>query len=361
MILNECGHCGNWQSRSHKDCNRCKKNIGNKPVLVTKVGRFVAGKYAYATKRHPGMTLNDAKGYELKVKQAIEAPPDILKLSQLFEIYCGYLDAKTPTWAVDARRMSAEMVTYFGDISAVSLKRLKVLEFRNVLSKRVHRRNPMKHLSNRTINAYGQVGRGAFNYLAPGGHNPFRAIGRLPENIMVEYLEEDEEQKLLHVAKAKYPMIFEFLCVSLATGFRKSNVLNLRRSEVDFINGTISIIQKGNRPFTTPLADMAREVLKNILSNGTDYFWLNPLTHRPFTDIRKGFEECKRQAGITKPFRIHGLRHTVAYKLLRAKGNLVLVQDVLGHADIQSARRYTTMTIQDVRQGMECLNISTAM
>lgn len=59
-----------------------------------------------------------------------------------------------------------------------------------------------------------------------------------------------------------------------------------------------------------------------------------------------------QRAGIAN-LRIHDLRHTAVTRLMRAKGNLKLVQQLLRHGGIASTSRYAHVTQDDLRLAME--------
>ena len=61
-----------------------------------------------------------------------------------------------------------------------------------------------------------------------------------------------------------------------------------------------------------------------------------------------------KAAGI-KDFRFHDLRHTAATRALRESGNLKVVQQLLGHADIATTARYAHAMTDDVRDVMEAM------
>ena len=53
----------------------------------------------------------------------------------------------------------------------------------------------------------------------------------------------------------------------------------------------------------------------------------------------------------------HGLRHTLATRLVRDHGrDLALVADVLGHADVKTTRRYARSELEDRRAALEALD-----
>ena len=60
----------------------------------------------------------------------------------------------------------------------------------------------------------------------------------------------------------------------------------------------------------------------------------------------------KRAAGVTD-FRFHDIRHDFGTKLLRATGNLKMVQKALGHANLKTTMRYAHVLDGEVAEAME--------
>jgi integrase len=59
-----------------------------------------------------------------------------------------------------------------------------------------------------------------------------------------------------------------------------------------------------------------------------------------------------RAASGVKDFRFHDFRHDVGTKLLRATGNLKLVQKALNHADIKTTTRYAHVQTEEVAEAL---------
>jgi integrase len=68
--------------------------------------------------------------------------------------------------------------------------------------------------------------------------------------------------------------------------------------------------------------------------------------------VRAAWRRLRDRAGITG-FRFHDFRHDFATKLLRATGNLKLVQRALNHADIATTVRYAHVLDHEVAEAME--------
>jgi site-specific recombinase XerD len=93
-----------------------------------------------------------------------------------------------------------------------------------------------------------------------------------PENGRVAFLSDEERSHLLEAAQATHRKLYEMLVVTMTTGMRKTNVIHLKRSEVDFETGIITVQQKGGLSQRTVMNDSCRSILQGIPQNKTDYF-----------------------------------------------------------------------------------------
>ena len=68
--------------------------------------------------------------------------------------------------------------------------------------------------------------------------------------------------------------------------------------------------------------------------------------------IQLNFARCLQQAGISRPFSIHSLRHTFATRLYRKTGDLYLVQRALGHRQIATTEVYARVSDNALKAAM---------
>ena len=77
-------------------------------------------------------------------------------------------------------------------------------------------------------------------------------------------------------------------------------------------------------------------------------------TNKPYTDIKKSFSTVLKNANIEN-FRFHDLRHTVATRMVESGVDLLVVQEILGHSNIQTTMRYAHPVPERKKKAIDCL------
>jgi len=147
------------------------------------------------------------------------------------------------------------------------------------------------------------------------------------------------------------------LMISLlyACGFRVSELINLKISDLDFIEKTGYVRQakgKKDRIFNIPsflIEDMKKhsEIQKN---SGEEYFFTGskgPLTER---NIQKIVKNTTKKSGINKDVHPHTLRHSFATHLLENNIDIRKIQELLGHADLSTTQIYTHISTEELKK-----------
>ena len=175
-------------------------------------------------------------------------------------------------------------------------------------------------------------------------------IGRsLPQT-----LSEEEVDSLLNAPNTDEPLGHRdraMLEVLYATGLRVSELINLKQSQINFNQGVLRIIGKGDRERLIPLGEESQRWLKNfidgprmeiLLERQTDYLFPtrrgDRMTRQAFWHIIKRYAA---KSGIRKKMSPHSLRHAFATHLLNRGADLRVVQLLLGHSDLSTTQIYT--------------------
>jgi integrase/recombinase XerD len=138
-----------------------------------------------------------------------------------------------------------------------------------------------------------------------------------------------------------------------ATGCRASELSNLRCRDLRLTDGFCLCQGKGGKERLTPLGRAAREAVHDYLNNERSNLaavadsppeWL--LLSRRGRRLRREaiwelVKKYARRAGISESISPHTLRHSFATHLLAGGADLRQVQEMLGHASIQTTQIYT--------------------
>jgi integrase/recombinase XerD len=167
-------------------------------------------------------------------------------------------------------------------------------------------------------------------------------------------LSEDEVESLLHAPNTDEPLGHRdrtMLELLYATGLRVSELINLKQSQVNFNQGVLRIVGKGDRERLIPLGEEAQRSMRDfidgprmeiLLERQTDYLFPtrrgDRMTRQAFWHIIKRYAE---KAGVRKKMSPHSLRHAFATHLLNRGADLRVVQLLLGHSDLSTTQIYT--------------------
>jgi len=144
------------------------------------------------------------------------------------------------------------------------------------------------------------------------------------------------------------------LAALYGSGLRVSEVARLKVADLDSGRGVIQVRGgKGRKDRQVMLADSLRDVLVAWWRRKRPADWLFPggKVGRPLT-TKAVFWICRKAAklaGLTKPVHPHSLRHAFATHLLEDGVNLVVIQELLGHADVRTTIRYPQVSNAAIR------------
>jgi len=296
-----------------------------------------------------------------ELKQRLTTPPPLaLNLQGMTDAYVKYLEVSRKPYAYQSKFFLDRLIVYVGNIICENLTTEQLLTWQTHLVQ--------SGFSLAYVDRHFQQGKAAWRRVFPDKPNPFQAVKLFkPDNTIIERLTHEEEERLLEAAKHltgkgapgncpwHFPVI---MLLYLRTGLRKRNVLQLHRNEVDFENARLVLRQKGNRILRLPVSSEVIEALRKIKppKGGSGYFFPSLTAKgKPLDDIRRSFEAAKKLAGITRPFRVHGLRHHFGSELLARTKNLALVQRAMDHRDISTTLKYVHVLDDELREGVESL------
>ena len=155
-------------------------------------------------------------------------------------------------------------------------------------------------------------------------------------------LTKNEIKKLLEYSTSKKSKLI--IKTLYSTGLRVSELVNLKVNDIQ--EGFIIVKKgKGNKQRKTIIDENLK---KDLLLIADKYVFHNkgkPLTPR---NIQKIISETAKRAGINKKVTPHVLRHSFATHLLESGTNIRVIQELLGHENLQTTQIYTHISEEEL-------------
>jgi len=280
------------------------------------------------------------------------------KKAKVYDLESYLLDKYTP-WveahhADSQKTMKRLKANFLPDIGKHKLGDIKPFAIENWRRKKI-KAGVKPATVNRDINALKAALQRAVNWGLLES-NPLTTVKplRVDNSPNVRYLSDNEEERLRTALDARErrlgtdylkPMVI----LSLNTGLRRGEMLNLKWTDVNFSLSMLTIrghATKSGQTRHIPLNDEALETLKQwqLLCNGNELVFPSS-TGNKLKNVNTPWRRLIKAASITD-FRFHDLRHTFASKLVMSGVDLNTVRELLGHADIKMTLRYAHLSTE---------------
>lgn len=148
--------------------------------------------------------------------------------------------------------------------------------------------------------------------------------------------------------------------LAYASGLRISELRALRLEQLHLEAGFVTVIGKGNKERVVPVGRKAVEALNRYLETGRPKLVTARSPAVVFLNARgKAFAQTTlwsrikrrvRRAGIERNVTPHTLRHSFATHLLEHGADLRVIQELLGHASINTTEIYTHVAGSRLRE-----------
>ncbi len=148
--------------------------------------------------------------------------------------------------------------------------------------------------------------------------------------------------------------------VLYATGLRVSELVGLSFSQINFRQGCLRVVGKGDKERLVPIGEEALDWAERYIKGArqallggrqSDYLFVtargDAMTRQAFWHIIKRYAKL---AGIDKHLSPHTLRHAFATHLLNHGADLRVVQLLLGHSDLSTTQIYTHIAQQRLKE-----------
>lgn len=169
-----------------------------------------------------------------------------------------------------------------------------------------------------------------------------------------EALVRQAEEGLYHQTRQQRRRNKNLILVMGYTGVRKSELLNLAASDIDFNNRRVLVRQgKGRKDRVIPMADRIVVPLREQCADkaGKEKVF-NGLNSR---SVYRIITKLARSAGLEN-FHPHSLRHWFAMQLVERGVDLRSIQKLLGHQSLETTAMYVDVVAKHLRSAINALD-----
>jgi integrase len=180
---------------------------------------------------------------------------------------------------------------------------------------------------------------------------------------VIPALKKEDEVKIINtidrstvIGKRNYAMVL----LAMRNGLREIDILNLRKTDIDWYKNTISLIQhKTGKPLILPLLPEVGNAIADYLLHGRPssdlpfIFLSNTVPHRT---LRNGYmisRKIMEKAGVRQSGEgnngFHVYRHSLASKLLASGAPISVIATTLGHSNTGSSKVYLSTDAEHLK------------
>ncbi|QCQ71997.1 site-specific integrase [Citrobacter sp. TBCP-5362] len=276
-------------------------------------------------------TKGEAQAFERHVlvnyhnKDWIEKPADRRKLTELLELWWLYHGKSHARGEIEKGRLTA-ILQKFGEMG---VHRADQLTKKSITDYRVTLMN--EGLKPVSVNRHIAILSGLFTKLIDAGEfhsaNPMREVKRLKEEqAEMAFLTEEEIPQLLSRLDGDE---LNIALICLATGGRWGEVSRLRSAHV--IKNMVTFMKtKNGKQRSVPISEELATRIK-VKASGL-------LFDANYRTVRRVLKEVKPD--LPRGQAVHVMRHTFATHFMMNGGNIITLQRILGHSNIQQTMIY---------------------
>ncbi|WP_105045975.1 tyrosine-type recombinase/integrase [Polaribacter gangjinensis] len=168
-------------------------------------------------------------------------------------------------------------------------------------------------------------------------------------NDAINSVSENSDFKLI-----RNKLIIELL---YSTGVRKSELIHIKESDIDFGNKTVKVLGKRNKERFVPLLESViakikqYQILRDEFSEGAEELLITENGNKLSKSLVYGVINSYFSNVSTKTKKSpHILRHSFATHLLNEGANLNSVKELLGHSSLASTQVYTHNSLEVIKK-----------
>jgi len=309
--------------------------------------------------RFPDISIEQARKKALEVKAQVALGKDPtedkkrlraeITFGEMFREYMErYSKKQKRSWQYDEREVN-KFLSHWFTRKASSITRQEV----QAMHERIHDGNGL-YQANRILERVSAIYNRAIRW-GWEGTNPAQGVRKFKEKSRDRFLKRDEMPRFFaSLAQEENKAAREFILLCLLTGARKSNVLAMRWSEINFDLKEWRIPEtKNGEPHTVPLSDQAIEILQHRRAGtGSVFVFPGEGSAGHYCDPARAWRRVLKRAGIVD-LRIHDLRRTLGSWMAATGTTTAIIGKTLAHKSVHSTKIYERLDLDPVRASID--------
>ncbi len=188
-------------------------------------------------------------------------------------------------------------------------------------------------------------------------------LPRIPDRLPAAVLTESEAERVLEVPDLSTPVGLRdrgILEVLYSTGIRRSELVSLKLWDLDAERGTLMVREgKGKKDRMVPIGERALSWVRRyidrvrpsfVMPDDEGFIFLTILGEPLRPDwLSQKVRGYIKDAELGKSGSCHLFRHTMATLMLEGGADVRHIQEMLGHANLDSTQVYTRVSIQKLK------------
>jgi integrase len=352
-----------------------KTDLGKWKAVIRKTGWPTASK-TFRTKRDAEDWARRTEDDMVRGAYIQRASADRLTVTKAIERYLAEVTpTKRPSTQVSDHNRSKILIGHLGKYSLTALAPEIVAKFRDTRLAGEDRKDPKGKpvpRSNDTVRLdlalLGHLFTVAIKEWGIGlPSNPVMNVRRpAPGPGRNRRLTPAEEKRLLAAVDLhSNPMLRWIVRIALETGMRSSEIVTLRKVQVDVKRRIVRLLDtKNTSPRTVPLTTTSAALFQEALNHpvrpaDTDLIFFGEPGHdgkrRPY-QFNPVWLNIKREQGLAD-VRFHDLRHEAVSRFVEAGFSDQEVSAISGHKSMQMLKRYTHLRAEDLVSRLDAVQI----